>query len=476
MKLGLNVKFICYTVFIVVFISIVFSVVFIYRSKSALQHEFIRRAESLVQTFALNIEVPLLIENDATLKTLAFNLLQERDVQRIVIFNHQHDIMVTLDKGRRLWPWQKELIRAPVYFSPEHEGGITEDLNPFFGDADAVQDESSFQQGQAIGNVEVLFSRESIIRTLNHIRWWIFLAASLAVVIGAIAGWYFSHSLIMPIQRLAGATYSIARGNWEEQLTVRRSDELGKLTESFNIMSQSLIKKKEQLESTYKELAQKDRMAEIGKFSMIIAHELKNPLGIIKGSVDILAKQGNAPEIKTTMVEYIQDEVQRLNKLINDFLAFAKPMPPKKTEQDPNAIIRRIADHFSLPDDLDKTISLKVSAGSLPQIAIDENQITQALLNLLNNAVQAIEQKGEITITTRARETGVCIQVTDTGPGIPPEDRQKILEPFYTTNATGTGLGLAIVKKIIDSHQGRLDVCVDERGTTFSLFFPVEQT
>ncbi len=91
---------------------------------------------------------------------------------------------------------------------------------------------------------------------------------------------------------------------------------------------------------------QKEKLAEVGNFSMIIAHELKNPLGIIKGSIDILAKPSTKPELKVTMISYIQDEVMRLNKLINDFLLFAKPTPPHKASADINDVVQRISDHF----------------------------------------------------------------------------------------------------------------------------------
>ncbi len=108
MKWGLNVKFICYTVFIIVFISLVFSVAFIYQSKKALIDEFTNRAESLVKNLALNIEMPLLIENKETLESLAYNLLQEKDVQSVKIQDQSGTFFVDMGKGKKLFPWQEE--------------------------------------------------------------------------------------------------------------------------------------------------------------------------------------------------------------------------------------------------------------------------------------------------------------------------------------------------------------------------------
>jgi len=477
MKPGLNVKFICYTVFTVLFISLVFSAVFVYQSRKALLHEFHTKAESLVKNLALNIEVPLLIENKPALTAFAQNLLKESDVQSVQIIDHDNNQMVSLSKGRMLLPWEKEKIICPVRFSPETGQEVAEEMQLFGTEGPKTQDEGTLVPGQVIGSIEVMFSRQSIIKKLNRIRLWIFLAAIFAAVIGAIAGWYFSHTLIMPIQRLARATYSIARGNWEERLEVRRKDELGQLTESFNIMAQSLVTKKQQLESTYKELAQKDKMAEIGKFSMIIAHELKNPLGIIKGSVDILDKPATEAVTQETMKSYIRDEVKRLNKLIEDFLAFARPMPPQKTFADVNDTVRKISGHFMIPEELNKDISLQIDLGDPPRIAIDENQIYQALLNLINNAVQAIEQKGEIHIKTDCQDRRVRIQVSDSGPGLSAEVKNKIFEPFFTTKAKGSGLGLTIVKKFVENHSGYIEVAdFSEGGTTVSMFFPMQES
>jgi len=113
--------------------------------------------------------------------------------------------------------------------------------------------------------------------------------AILATIIGCTLALYFSTSIVKPVRRLAKATTRIAQGDWETKLPIDTLDEVGQLTDSFNKMSDALIMKREELEDTYKELAQRERMAEIGNFSMMIAHELKNPLGIIKGSVDIIA-------------------------------------------------------------------------------------------------------------------------------------------------------------------------------------------
>lgn len=471
MKWGLNLKFICYTVFIVVFISLVFSAVFIFQSRKALLQEFRNTAESLVKNLALNIEVPLFIENQSALASLAQNLMKEQSVQSVSIYNEAGKAMVSLSKDRRLFPWQKELVVYQVYFSSGTGDALTDEMQLY--SRQGAEDSAGRGKDRAIGKIEVLFSRDSIISTLNRMRWWIFISATIAAFIGGVAALYFSRTLILPVQRLAQATYSIARGNWEERLSVYGTDELGQLTESFNLMAQSLISKRDELEDTYRALAHRDRLAEIGKFSTIIAHELKNPLGIIKGAVDIIAKPSTPPQLNLTMTGYIQDEVRRLNKIIEDFLAFARPAPPKKQLCDVNDVVRKLAGHFSVPDEAQKNVRLELDLCSRTQTEIDEDQIYQVLLNLANNAQQAMEHDGIITIRTYCHEGLVTLQVQDSGPGIPPEISEKVFEPFFTTKTQGTGLGLAIVKKFIESHQGGISIArAPGGGAIFKIYLP----
>jgi signal transduction histidine kinase len=471
MKWGLNLKFICYTVFIVVFISLVFSAVFIFQSRKALLQEFRNTAESLVKNLALNIEVPLFIENQSALVSLAQNLMKEETVQSVSIYNEAGKALVSLSKSRRLFPWQKELVVYQVYFSSDTGDAMTDEMKLY--SRQGAEGSAGRGADRAIGTIEVLFSRDSIISALNRMRWWIFISATIAAFIGGIAALYFSRTLILPVQRLAQATYSIARGNWEERLSVSGSDELGQLTESFNLMAQSLISKRDELEDTYRALGHRDRLAEIGKFSTIIAHELKNPLGIIKGAVDIIAKPHTTPQLNETMTGYIQDEVRRLNKIIDDFLAFARPAPPQKQLCDVNDVVRKLAAHFSVPDEEQKNVQLQLDLCGRTQTHIDEDQIYQVLLNLANNAQQAMERDGSITIRTGCHEGLVTLQVQDSGPGIPYEIREKVFEPFFTTKTQGTGLGLAIVKKFIESHQGGISIAdAPGGGTIFKIVLP----
>ena len=468
---SLNTKILILTISLFVICSLMYGIFFSFQSKTALMDEFITRGNALIKNLALNAELEILIENREGLKMLAENLLQERDVQSVTMMNDSKQVLVDVTKPGQLNKEYKETMS--LYVTKAREEIISDDFALSLQNGTGVQPEEGAEQ--IIGYVEVVFSKKGIIDTINAMRENMLLSAIGATIIGCIVALYFSRSIVKPIRRLASATTRIARGDWETKLPIDSWDEVGRLTDSFNKMSASLIEKRRQLEETYTELSKKERMAEIGNFSMMIAHELKNPLGIIKGSVDIIAKEGVKAQVSRTMMEYIQDEVKRLNRLVEDFLSFARPNPAHKSFVDINQVIQKIVNLIPLPEFKEKDITLTVKlAPEIPEINVDEHQIYQTLVNIFNNAIQAISQQGEITIKTEHEQDGISITFMDTGVGISDEEKEKVFEPFFTKKQSGTGLGLAVVKKIIDNHKGKITIADREGGgTVFSLWLPM---
>jgi len=467
---SLNTRILILTISLFVVCSLVYGIFFSFQSKSALMEEFVTRGNALVKNLALNAEVEILIENSGTLATLAENLLQERDVQRVKIMNENKQVLVDLAKPGAL----QEKYREPMFLVVGR--GSDKNISDRFAFSLAQGGNAASIGGseQVIGYIEVVFSKKAIFDTIDNMRRDMFIAAVVATFIGCILALYFSLSIVKPVRRLATATTRIAKGEWETTLPIDSRDEVGELTESFNKMSVALMQKRDELERTYRELAKRERMAEIGNFSMMIAHELKNPLGIIKGSIDIIAKEGVKSKVRKTMIEYIQDEVKRLNRLVEDFLSFARPKPAHKSPVNINQVVNKMVAMVPLQEFSEKDISLSVElAPDVREVNVDEHQIYQALLNIFSNAVQAIPERGEISIRTANEKDGVLISVTDSGIGISDEEKGKVFEPFFTKKPRGTGLGLAVVKKIIDNHSGEIMIADREGGgTVFSLWLP----
>ena len=224
------------------------------------------------------------------------------------------------------------------------------------------------------------------------------------------------------------------------------------------------------------QLDQSQRLATLGKMVASVSHEIKNPLGIVRSTADILGKRlkSVAPG-NEHLAEIIVEETGRLDGIVREFLDFARPQEPKMTPTSVNDIFSKILT-FMEPELERKKIVLEVSLSQeMPKLALDQGLMHRACLNILVNSVQAMPEGGTLSVATRyEKATGlVLLVVSDTGLGMSPEKQRHIFTPFYTDKNRGTGLGLAIVKNIIDSHQGTISVDSKEGdGATFMIALP----
>jgi nitrogen-specific signal transduction histidine kinase len=224
----------------------------------------------------------------------------------------------------------------------------------------------------------------------------------------------------------------------------------------------------------------------LGQLSAGLAHEIRNPLGVIKGSAEMLTQklEGSNP-LASELAGYISTEVNRLSALVTRFLDFARPL---HTELSPLEIIPVLERALHAVSALWQGGPVSVERhyqGNLPMVPLDENLSEQAFLNIIQNAYDAMGSNGGILRVTAERSRtngreGVEVRVEDSGPGVPAALREQIFNPFVTTKKTGVGLGLSIVSKIMDGHHGsiRVEDCADSqsgggsRGACFVMFLP----
>jgi two-component system, NtrC family, sensor histidine kinase HydH len=215
-----------------------------------------------------------------------------------------------------------------------------------------------------------------------------------------------------------------------------------------------------------------DRLAALGQLSAGLAHELRNPLGSIKGSADLLTRSASRDDDRSRkmtveLAEIITDEVDRTNSLVTRFLDFARPLEPRREPTDLTAVIDRAASRA-------KVDIVRHYSDSLPNIPIDPELMEQVFLNLLTNAAQASKPGTPITVNAEASDGQAEVSVIDQGSGIPPNQIETIFNPFVTTKQDGVGLGLAIVSKIVDGHGGKISVESEPgRGSTFRVCLPL---
>jgi two-component system sensor histidine kinase HydH len=220
---------------------------------------------------------------------------------------------------------------------------------------------------------------------------------------------------------------------------------------------------KVELEHVYTELQQNidqlkktERLTAAGQLSASLAHEIRNPLASISGAAGILARGQVSVEARSECLEILTKESQRLNKLLTNFLDFARPRLPRFQRADPLELVQSVtalAQHTASRQGVNLQL---FSEGEPREIECDPEQIKQLLLNLILNAIQATDGEATVAVRTSFTEDSVCVDVCDRGAGIAAEDRDRIFDPFFTTKENGTGLGLAIALNIATQHGGML--------------------
>ena len=263
----------------------------------------------------------------------------------------------------------------------------------------------------------------------------------------------------------------------------RFSEQSRHQTQLYRELAERLAETNRRLEQAQAEARRSERLAALGQLSAGLAHEIRNPLGVIKGSAEMLAqKLQHSDELARELAGYISTEVNRLSALVTEFLDFARPLHAELHATDLTALLDRVlktvGDRWT-----GKPVAVeRAYASTFPPIAMDESLCEQAFLNLVQNAYEAMEENGgalrvEVKRTIRNGRVGAEVRLADTGPGVPEELREEIFNPFVTTKKTGVGLGLSIVSKIVDGHHG--SIRVDNRpqgGAVFTLFFPFDET
>ncbi|MDZ7263789.1 MAG: ATP-binding protein [candidate division KSB1 bacterium] len=229
---------------------------------------------------------------------------------------------------------------------------------------------------------------------------------------------------------------------------------------------------------TQESLRRSEKLAAMGQMAASVAHEIRNPLGIIKSTADVLKEKYADREQPDELFDYISEEVRRLNHLVNNFLSFAREPKLNLKTANVNEIIQRAVKAI-VREQCEQQIAIHITAAEqLVCDRIDEDAMQQVLFNMLINAIQAIAEEGRIDIRLQRvavkNKEYAQIQISDTGRGIE-GDIEKIFEPFYSTKSSGSGLGLTISKQIIEKHGGRIEVAsLPGEGTTFRLYLPLQ--
>ncbi len=287
---------------------------------------------------------------------------------------------------------------------------------------------------------------------------------------------FISSQLTSPLEALREGLKKISDGNLETTLPVYSEDEIGTLTRAYNMMGKRLI-------TLQKELAETEREAAWKEMARQVAHEIKNPLTPMKLNLQHLQRQlqatgeklgDNNPKI-TKIASSMIEQIDSLNKIASDFSKFAKPLEQDFFPFDLNEIVLSVAELY----EQDESFSLIKETSDRPLIVLGvKEEVRRVLVNLIKNAIEALGEKGTITLTTFTdpQRSNAFVEVTDNGDGISGKDQERIFVPNFSTKSSGTGLGLAISRKIIEEHDGEITfISTKGQGTSFTIRIPLQK-
>jgi two-component system, NtrC family, sensor histidine kinase HydH len=231
-----------------------------------------------------------------------------------------------------------------------------------------------------------------------------------------------------------------------------------------------------ELQDNFEHMKRAERLYAVGQLSAGLAHEIRNPLASLSGTIGIVKRNPTAEDKRLECLDIMEKECRRLNDLLTNFLDFARPRPPKFLVVEIPEVLDSVIDLVSHSLDQRSITLSKEIAIQLPALECDPELLKQVLVNLVINAIQASSDGGEISIQARVRGSNLAIHVKDKGIGVAAENLDKIFDPFFTTKENGTGLGLSVAYQIVEQLGGTLRAEKNtDRGMTFSVYLPIHQ-
>ncbi len=287
-----------------------------------------------------------------------------------------------------------------------------------------------------------------------------------------------TYTVQRPMVELQQKIAELGGGNLNVSVSFsHRNDEIGDLGRNFNQMVKQLRESREEIERLHRtQMSRAEHFATLGEMATGLAHEIRNPLAGIAGVIEIIGRDLPSTSPARAVVKDVRQEIARINHIVTDLLHTARPHPPRVRKSDLNVTVEH-AVMLGRQQALAKSIEIVLQKDpSLPEVEHDSDQIHQVMLNLLLNALQAIDKNGKVTVTLKAQGEKAIIEVADNGRGIAMQSLPNIFRPFYTTKGDGTGLGLSLARRIVEDHQGRIDVTSAVGvGTTFSVVLPLQR-
>jgi signal transduction histidine kinase len=318
------------------------------------------------------------------------------------------------------------------------------------------------------------------------------------IALGTLVGAYFALTrlIVRPVDALSASAERVVRGARELEVPGRAPRELRDLGASLRTMTSHLVREEEALRRKITEVEQaterlkaaqdtvvrSERLASVGRLSAGLAHEIGNPIAALLGLQDLLLEGGLDPAEQRDFLLRMKRETSRVHRILRDLLDFARPAALRTEPEAPGDVVAALADTLALvrpQKDLRDLRLVDEVRGLLPRVRLGHEQLVQLLLNLVMNAADACGERGTISVVLEPTPGGARIVVTDDGPGVAPEVRERLFEPFVTTKEVGkgTGLGLAVSRGLVEASGGSIELDANyTSGARFVIELPAAKT
>jgi signal transduction histidine kinase len=298
-----------------------------------------------------------------------------------------------------------------------------------------------------------------------------------AVAICAVCIFVLAYFIQRPMVELQEKMGLVSEGNLDVAVSFAgRNDEIGDLGRNFNHMMRQLRESREEIERLHRtQMSRAEHLATLGELATGLAHEIRNPLAGIAGVIEIVGRDLPSTSPARAVVKDVRLEITRISRTLTDLLETARPRKPEVRRSNLNTTVEH-AVMLARQQVLSKPIKIELQKQpDLPEVEHDSGQVHQVLLSLLLNAVQAMDGAGTVRVEIGSLDGYASVMVSDTGRGISPQNLPNIFRPFYTTRGDGTGLGLSLAQRIVEDHQGRIEVSsVVGRGSRFTVLLPFQ--
>jgi signal transduction histidine kinase len=439
--------------------------------------------------------------NNRSLSKLLEEYARIQNLESIILVDSSLNLLAGTTKTMSDLPISKEYLRKVI-----NSGNRGTEIQSIMGEK-YLSIAAPLQGDQSVlGVVGILLPLADIEETIAQFQETVMLfAISTALVFIVVGSFLLTRYLVKPLEKLIKATEDITEGYVPKHLEATSSNEIGTLSVSLARMSDKLREDKDAIDNYVRSLEESNRqlqlaqdqvirsekLSSVGRLAAGVAHEIGNPIGIILGYVEILRQQISEVPDTHEPLERLETEVMRIDTIIRELLSFSRPSTLNLQPIQVNSVIQEATTIISHQKGF-QGIKLKLILDeSLPSIMADERLLQQVFINLFINAMDAMPEGGELSVSSEYRsmsnhgpldftlpQDGVTILVSDSGTGIDQMHLEKIFDPFYSTKSPGkgTGLGLSVCHRIIESLGGVIRVqSIPDQGTTFTIILPVSR-